>query len=149
MSAAAAARESRRIAELLRDWPPEAVEAVADEAFALWGAAEIRKEYSWSWNARLRTTAGRAFLREGRVELNPLLLARHGEVVRQVVIHEFAHLLAHRRCPREPGHGPTWRALMRSAGLPPRASHRLPVDDLRRPRRRRRARIRLLGWRLG
>lgn len=140
MSAAPAAVEARRIAELLREWPPEAVEAVADGAFALWGAVDVRSEFHWIWNPRLRTTAGRAFLREGRVELNPLLLARHPEVVRQVVIHEFAHLVAHRRRPREPGHGPAWRALMRAAGLPPRASHRLPVDDLRRPRRRRRIR---------
>lgn len=135
MSAALVVAESRRIAELLRAWPPEAVEAVADAAFAAWGAGEARKEFHWIWNPRLRTTAGRAFLREGRVELNPLLLARHPEVVRQVVIHEFAHLVAHRRRPREPGHGPAWRALMRAAGLLPRASHRLPVDDLRRPRR--------------
>lgn len=146
MSAALLARESRRIAEMLRDWPPEAVDQVADEAFATWRVVEMRKEFCWSWNPRLRTTAGRAFLRERRVELNPLLLARHPEVVRSVVIHEFAHLVAHRLRPREPGHGPTWRDLMRAAGLPPRASHTLPVEDLRRPRRRRsRFRIRLLG----
>lgn len=138
MSGALLARESRRIAEMLRDWPPEAVEEVADEAFALWGVPEMRNDYRWGWNPRLRTTAGRAFLKERRIELNPVLLARHPEVVRQVVIHEFAHLVAHRQRLREPGHGPAWRALMRAAGLPPRASHTLPVADLRRPRRRRR-----------
>jgi predicted SprT family Zn-dependent metalloprotease len=137
VSSALLARESRRIAEMLRDWPPEAVERVVDEAFALWRVPEMRAEFRWAWNPRLRTTAGRAFLRERRVELNPVLLARHPEVVRAVVIHEFAHLVAHRLRPREPGHGPTWRALMHAAGLPPRASHTLPVADLRRPRRRR------------
>jgi len=136
--------ESRRIAEMLREWPPEAVEQVADEAFALWRVSAMRKDFRWSWNPRLRTTAGRAFLKERRIELNPLLLARHPEVVRTVVIHEFAHLVAHRMSSREPGHGPTWRALMHAAGLPARASHTLPVADLRRPRRRRRRRF-LLG----
>ncbi len=134
MSGALITRERRRIAEMLRDWPPEAVEGVLDEAFSLWNAQELRSEFRWTWNTRLRTTAGRAFLREGRVELNPILLGRHPEAVRTVVIHEFAHLVAHRMRPREPGHGPAWRALMRAAGLRPRASHTLPVADLRRTR---------------
>jgi predicted SprT family Zn-dependent metalloprotease len=131
-TAALVQQEQRRIAELLRDWPPDAVETVVDEAMAAWSRPAWRKQWSWRWNPRLRTTAGRAFLRTGVVELNPILLARHPAETRKVVIHEFAHLVAHKLRPREPAHGPTWRALMRAAGQPPRASHTLPVEDLRR-----------------
>lgn len=125
-------RERRRIAELLRAWPPDAVERVVEEAMAAWGVDHWRRGYRWAWNPRLRTTIGRAFLKEGRVELNPVLLARHPGETRKVVIHEFAHLVAFKRARREPAHGPTWRALMRAAGQPPRATHTLPVEDLRR-----------------
>ncbi len=125
-------REQRRIAELLRDWPPDAVEAVVDEAMAAWGRPDWRRSFRWRWNPRLRTTIGRAFLKTGTVELNPVLLARHPAEMRKVVIHEFAHLIAFKLRPREPAHGPAWRALMRAAGQRPRATHTLPVEDLRR-----------------
>lgn len=131
-TAALVEQERRRIAELLCVWTPEAVEEVVEEAMTCWGVARWRNAYRWSWNPRLRTTIGRAFLKEGRVELNPVLLARHPQETRKVVIHEFAHLVAFRRAKREPAHGPTWRALMRAAGQPPRATHTLPVEDLRR-----------------
>ncbi len=125
-------RERRRIAELLRDWPPDAVESVVDAAFTAWQEPKLRRKFGWRWNPRLRTTIGRALLKDGVVELNPLLLARHPGETRKVVIHEFAHLVAFRRARREPAHGPTWRTLMRAAGAPVRASHTLPVEDLRR-----------------
>lgn len=141
----ALAKDIPRIAEMLREWPPEAVESAADEAFAAWGIPEMRKEFAWSWNPRLRTTAGRAFLHEDRIELNPRLLARQPSLVRAVVIHEFAHLVQQRRAPKEADHGPFWRSLMRSAGLPPHATHDLPVDGLRVRRRRRRRRFFLTG----
>ena len=126
------AGEGRRIAELLRDWPPDAVERVAAAALAAWGEERLGRKIRWRWNPRLRTTIGRAFLDENLVELNPVLLARHPAEMRAIVIHEWAHLVAAKRRPREPSHGPTWRALMRAAGAPPRATHRLPVEDLRR-----------------
>lgn len=132
------AEEFRLVAEMLREWPPERVELVAEAAFLAWGIPEMRKDFRWSWNPRLRTTAGRAFLSEDRIELNPRLLAREPAVVRAVVVHEFAHLVQRRRAPRESQHGPVWRALMRAAGHEPRASHTLPVDGLRRRIRRRR-----------
>lgn len=142
MKIEALAADIPRIARMLKEWPPEAVEQAADEAFAAWGIPEMRKEFGWSWNPRLRTTAGRAFLHEDRIELNPRLLARHPELIRAVVIHEFAHLVQQRSHPNETDHGPFWRALMRKAGLPPDATHDLPVDELRVRRRRGRRRRR-------
>jgi len=55
------------------------------------------------WNPRMRSTAGRAFLLEAKVELNPKLLHLDNDTqqslsqVRQTLLHELAHLLAHHR----------------------------------------------------
>ena len=101
----------RRVAELLTIWrvPPGAPVAV-------------------SWNARLRTTAGRAFMEEGRIELNPSLLEAEPQEIPAVVVHEAAHVAVYRMFgPRVAPHGRQWRALMRLAGLPPEVTHDLPV----------------------
>lgn len=91
-----------------------------------------------AWNPRLRTTAGRAFGREGRIELNPELLALSPKELDTVLVHEAAHLAAFRlfgaRCP---AHGRHWRGLMRLAGLPPDVTHDLPLPPrVRRGHRR-------------
>ncbi|MGE3171575.1 MAG: SprT-like domain-containing protein [Planctomycetota bacterium] len=86
------------------------------------------------WNERLRTTAGRAFPVEQRIELNPALLQDHPDELEAVLVHEAAHLAAARLFgPHVAAHGRHWRALMRLAGHPPDVTHDLPV-----PRRRRR-----------
>ncbi len=88
-----------------------------------------------AWNGRLRTTAGRAFLEEGRIELNPELLSRAPAHIDRVLVHEAAHIAARRLFgPGCPAHGRHWRGLMRLAGLPPDVTHNLPV-----PRRRQRS----------
>lgn len=107
----------RRVAELFAFWrvPPGAPVVVA-------------------WNARLRTTAGRALLDAGRIELNPALLTASPAAIPTVLVHEAAHLAVVRLFgPRVPAHGRHWRALMRLCGLPPAITHDLP---LRRRRRR-------------
>ena len=87
------------------------------------------------WNERLRSTAGRAFGREGRIELNPRLLAHRQRELHVVLVHEAAHLAAHRLYgPSVPPHGRHWRALMRLCGLPPAITHDLPVPPARRRR---------------
>ena len=105
----------RRCAALLADW-------------------QVRdREVEVVWNGRLSTTAGRAFVRRGRIELNPRLLARVPEEVEGVLIHEAAHVAAFRLFgPNIPAHGRHWRSLMRHAGQEPRVTHKLPVDGLRR-----------------
>ncbi len=80
------------------------------------------------WNPRLRTTAGRAFPRGGRVELNPNLLAvRCGTLAFDaVMVHEAAHLAVHRLLgPNLPPHGEGWRGLVREAGFEPTVHHGL------------------------
>jgi predicted SprT family Zn-dependent metalloprotease len=116
----------RRAAELLRQWRvPETAVAVC-------------------WNARLTTTAGRAFLRGARIELNPTLLLRAPDQLPVVLTHEAAHIAAFRLFgPNIQAHGRHWRSLMRLAGLPPAITHDIPVDGPRARRRRRYVYLRL------
>jgi predicted SprT family Zn-dependent metalloprotease len=89
------------------------------------------------WNERLTTTAGRAFLRQGRIELNPRLLGKAPAEVPMVLVHETAHIAAFRLFGANiPAHGRHWRSLMRLAGYAPEVTHKIPVDDLRQGRRR-------------
>lgn len=110
----------RRVADLLTQWRvPEAGVRVA-------------------WNRRLSTTAGRAFLRAARIELNPTLLQRAPDQLPVVLAHEAAHIAAFRLFgPHVQAHGRHWRSLMRLAGHEPSITHEIPIAG-RRVRRRRR-----------
>jgi predicted SprT family Zn-dependent metalloprotease len=117
---------------------PEQLEQRAAELFASWRVLDTAVEVSW--NGRLSTTAGRAFVRGGRIELNPKLLAKSPDQVETVLIHEAAHIAAFRLFGANiPAHGRHWRSLMRIAGQEPNVTHKMPVDDLR-IRRTKRAR---------
>ncbi len=108
----------RRVVELFTHWRVPAGAAV-----------------SVQWNARLHSTAGRAFGREGRIELNPTMLAAAPAELDVVLVHEAAHVAAHRLFgPNVQAHGRHWRGLMRLAGLPPNICHDLPVQQQRRRR---------------
>lgn len=133
-------KELNRIAKLLADWPPEEVQGVFDECLRTWRAWNLRRNFKWRWNARLRTTLGRAVFDDWTVELNPILLARHPEQMRGLLVHELAHLVVVWRYGwKESAHGPRWKRLMLQMGESTDATHDLPVEDLRvRPRRRRR-----------
>ncbi len=88
------------------------------------------------WNDRLTTSAGRAFVRHGRIELNPALLGRAPDQLPMVLAHEAAHVAAARLFgPNVPAHGRHWRSLMRLAGFPPAVTHDIPLEP--RPGRRR------------
>lgn len=88
------------------------------------------------WNDRLTTTAGRAFVRAGRIELNPTLLARAPDQLPMVLTHETAHVAAARLFgPEIAAHGRHWRALMRLAGFAPEVTHKIPLRGVTRRRR--------------
>ncbi|MCA8974211.1 MAG: SprT-like domain-containing protein [Planctomycetes bacterium] len=111
------------------------LESRVAELFAMWRVGERAIEVRW--NERLSTSAGRAFVRRGRIELNPGLLAAHSDQIPVVLTHEAAHVAAWRLFgPAAESHGRQWRALMRLAGLPPAVTHDLPVE--RKPGHRRR-----------
>ena len=63
------------------------------------------------WNSRMRTTAGRAFWPEARIEMNPKLKQIAPDEVRQTMLHELAHLVAYQRAGRRRilAHGPEWQ----------------------------------------
>ena len=116
---------------------PDELERRAAELLAQWRVVETAVRVHW--NARLSTTAGRAFLRGARIELNPKLLARAPEQLPMVLAHEAAHIAAFRLFgPNIPAHGRHWRSLMRLAGHPPEITHKIPLD---RPKSRRRRRF--------
>ncbi|HEX6813279.1 MAG TPA: SprT-like domain-containing protein [Planctomycetota bacterium] len=90
-----------------------------------------------SWNRRLTTTAGRAFVRNGRIELNPTLLAHAPDQLPMVLTHEAAHIAAFRLFgPNIQAHGRHWRSLMRLAGHAPEVTHKIPLRAVRLNRRR-------------
>lgn len=92
------------------------------------------RQFEVVWNARLRTTRGRACWCDGeaRVELNPHLYLEGSRADRrQNALHELCHVVAG----REAGHGPVWKGLMRQLGLAPERCHS-QATPLKRRRRR-------------
>ena len=82
------------------------------------------------WNKRMRSTAGRAFWPECRVELNPKLVQISLDEVRRTLLHELAHLLAYQRCGgrRIAPHGVEWQQACVELGIPGEsARHSLPL----------------------
>lgn len=107
---------------------------MARRILEIWGAGQWADRVRIGYNARLRTTLGRAFLAHGRVELSAHLLREHPQELVATLAHELAHLVVHGRDELATPHGAEFRLLMRLAGLSPSATHRLPIA--RRPRRR-------------
>ncbi|MBT8044829.1 MAG: SprT-like domain-containing protein [Verrucomicrobiae bacterium] len=82
------------------------------------------------WNSRMRTTAGRAFWPEGKIELNPKLVELAPEEIQATMLHELAHVLAYARAGRRriSAHGAEWRQACRDLGIPnEKATHSLPL----------------------
>ncbi len=81
---------------------------------------------------RLRTSLGRAYLKENRIELNLRLLTRHPEELLPTLAHEYAHLVA-------PlifgelgvGHQAGWKKVMQLFGASATRTHSLSINDLR------------------
>lgn len=118
------------------------LEARAVACFTDWRVVD--RKITVVWNERLTTTAGRAFVKNGRIELNPTLLGKARDQIDVVLVHEAAHIAAFRLFgPNIPAHGRHWRSLMRLAGLPPDVTHDIPVDE---PVRRRVAPRRRAYW---
>jgi len=92
------------------------------------------------WNRRMRSTAGRAFLNQAKVELNPKLLDLKEDAlkhVQQTLLHELAHLLAHHRYgSRISAHGAEWKQACADMGIPGEsATHSLPLPSNKQERK--------------
>lgn len=97
-----------------------------------WGHDKLAGNIVVAWNSRMRSTAGRAFWPEGRIELNPKLVDFSAEEVRNTMLHELAHLLAYSRAGRKKimAHGAEWAQACCDLGIPnERATHHLPLPS--------------------
>ncbi len=112
---------------------PDELQRRASELFSQWRVGDTAVDVAW--NTRLSTTVGRAFVRRGRIELNPHLLAKAPAQLETVLTHEAAHVAAFRLFGANiPTHGRHWRSLMRLVGQEPDVTHRILVKRLRRRR---------------
>jgi len=105
----------------------------ADTAKAL-ALPELARRVRVSWNARMQTTAGRAWWPDRSIELNPKLKACEPDEMWRTLKHELAHLVAYERCGRrriEP-HGPEWQIACADLGIPgEQPFHNLPFKRRR------------------
>ena len=84
------------------------------------------------WNKRMRSTAGRAFWPEGKIELNPKLEEVAPTEVHRTMLHELAHLVAYARAGRKriAAHGAEWRQACDDLEIfDERATHSLPLPS--------------------
>ena len=101
------------------------------------GLFRLAGELRVRWNARMRSTAGRATWPDGVVELNPALMQIGETEVLRTLLHELAHLVAYERSGRRRirPHGREWQRACVELGIPGEsASHRLelPSRSMRR-----------------
>jgi len=98
------------------------------------GLPELARRVRVSWNARMQTTAGRAWWPDRWIELNPKLKEFEPEELWRTLKHELAHLVAYERAGRRriDAHGPEWRAACAELGIP----HEQPYHSLPLKRRR-------------
>ncbi len=88
------------------------------------GLPELAEKVHVSWNKRLRTTAGRAYSAQARIELNPRLQVLPDEKkeheISQTFLHELAHVVAYSRHAdrRIQPHGPEWKQACADLGIP-------------------------------
>ncbi|MFP4105324.1 MAG: SprT-like domain-containing protein [Phycisphaerae bacterium] len=110
---------------------------LVDRIGEAWGIDRFSTRVRAEYNYRLRTTLGRAFLKEDRVELNPRLLTENPDQFVPTLAHELAHLVVHHRHgPVAKPHGTQFRYLMQQLGLSSKATHKVPVGHLKQKRRR-------------
>lgn len=84
-------------------------------------------DITFSMNGRLTSTAGRAYLAEGRVEFSKKLYAENVEAfLNDTVAHEFAHIVAY-RVYGSTGHDVAWKKTMMMLGYEPTRCHNYDV----------------------
>ena len=111
------------------------IAGIVAEVARAWDIADLAARFDVAFSRRLRTSAGRALPTRGVVRLHAALADGPPALLREVVIHELAHVAAHLLHGRTAAHGPEWRALVRAAGETARV--RLPAGTLPGVRRRR------------
>ena len=114
----------------------DSLRGLTDKIGSHWDIKCLSKRVQVVYNPKLSTTLGRAILNSGVVELNPRLLNKHPKELIPTLAHELAHMVVHRRFGRVAPHGNHFKVLMRALNLSPKSTHSLPVDHLRRKRKK-------------
>jgi predicted SprT family Zn-dependent metalloprotease len=108
----------------------EVLAAIAGHISRAWGLPQLSRKATICYNPRLKTTLGRAVFDDLRVELNARLLLEHPSELVPTLAHELAHLAVFMKYRKALPHGPEFRALMRTVGMPTAATHNLPTRHL-------------------
>jgi len=114
----------------LKSGRDEALTQQCVAALCALGAEELAEKVGVDWNPRMRSTAGRAFYRDSRIELNAKLEVIAPDEVQRTLLHELAHLLAHHRGGRTriQSHGIEWKQACVDLGISgEKATHSLPL----------------------
>ncbi len=122
----AAVRSGTKVDGGLTEWCRETAVAM--------GMPELARRVRVGWNARMQTTAGRAWWPDRLIELNPKLKELPAEEMWRTLRHELAHLIAYERAGRRriEVHGPEWRAACAELGIPnEQPFHNLPFKRKR------------------
>jgi len=113
--------------------PTQLDEKLTDECVGLARELDVKnvaQRIRVVWNSRMRSSAGRAFWPEAKIELNPRLWEVAPDQIRRTMLHELAHLLAYARAGRRTiaAHGEEWRRACTDLGIPGEsATHDLPL----------------------
>ena len=102
--------------------------AVACRCAQAWQCEQMCDNLRVAYNSRLKTTAGLAYLKENRVELNTRLLSKNPTHLIPTLIHELAHLAVyHRFGPSAKPHGREFLTMMRAVNQSPKATHNMKM----------------------
>lgn len=98
--------------------------AELDQLARLWREPGLPERSRVEFSSRLRRSLGLCYPQRDLIRLNPVLLKSDNcEVLNETLAHEAAHLVTYWRHGRHVRpHGHQWKALMRLAGLPARAT---------------------------
>jgi SprT protein len=109
---------------------------LTDRIGSSWGIKTLSRRVKVVYNPKLSTTLGRAILNSDVVELNPRLLNEHPKELIPTLVHELAHVVVHMRFGRVAPHGNHFKVLMEALNFSSKSTHSLPVDHLRRKRKK-------------
>jgi predicted SprT family Zn-dependent metalloprotease len=88
----------------------------------LWQVAHLNLQPHVEISRRMTSTLGRVFPQRNLIRVNAELEGS-GDLLLEVLCHEFAHLVVHTLHGRSvKPHGPEWSALVTRAGYPPRTA---------------------------
>lgn len=116
----------------------EEMTAWCREATKALDLTKLSEKVSVAWNKRMRTTVGRAFWPDCRIEMNPRLKEFSEEETERTLKHELAHLIAYARSGRRKiaPHGQEWQTACAELGIPGESvRHTLPLKPRRMHRK--------------